>query len=487
MNWSLRKRLVLSIIALMACGLVVADVAGVMLLRSYQLARLDEQLAFPFGRDQPSPVVPLQLCRQIADRPTDAQLPTTLSLAITDTQGRVRCRLPGQPGPAGAPDLSGYADARELAAAARAPDPVTTPDSDGGSPWRVRVIGLDGGYVILAASLAELNATMKQLTGVMVAVGLVILALTAGGGLILVRIGLRPLNRIEETAEAIAGGDLTQRVEGATRRTEVGRLSASLNTMLSQIERAFADRRASEARLSRFVADASHELRTPLATIRGHAELYRHGAARSPEEVALLLSRIESESARMGKLVDDLLLLARLDAVPTLEREPVDLLSVAADAVVDARAQAPTRTITLIHTLDPPWLDVPPIVLADEGSLRQVLGNLLGNAVQHTPATTPVEITLGASSDHVELRVVDHGPGLGPEAAERAFERFYRADPGRTRSSAGAGLGLSIVWSLVAANLGSVRHETTTDGGATFIVSLPSPVQIRPASRARRE
>lgn len=482
MNWSLRKRLVLSIIALMACGLIVADVAGVVLLRSYQLARLDEQLSFPFGRDQSPPIVPPQLCRQVASRPADGQLPSTLSLAITDSEGRVRCRLPGQPGPGGAPDLRGFASAGQLAAAARVPDPVTTPGSTNGAPWRVRVIALDGGYLILAASLAELNATMQQLTLVMVVVGVVILGLTAGGGLLLVRLGLRPLTRIEETAEAIAGGDLTQRVEGATTRTEVGRLSASLNTMLSQIERAFADRRASEERLSRFVADASHELRTPLSTIRGHAELYRHGAARSPEEIALLLSRIESESARMGKLVDDLLLLARLDAVPTLDRVPVDLLSVAADAVVDARAQAPTRAITLNHSLDPPWLDVPPIVLADEASLRQILGNLLGNAVRHTPETSPIEISLGASSADVELHVVDHGPGLPPEAAERAFERFYRADPGRSRGNAGAGagLGLSIASSLVAANLGSVRHEPTPGGGATFIVSLPSPVQVRP-------
>lgn len=469
-----------SIIVLMGCGLVVADVAGVLLLRSYQLARLDEQLSVPFGQDQAPASLPFELCRSVADGSEPTQLPTSFAVTITDRAGAVRCRLPAQPGPNGAPNLQGYEGSR-LAVLAAASEPETRPNVAHGAPWRVRVVALDDGYAILAVSLAELRVTMAQLTWVMVVVGGVILILTAVAGLLLVRVGLRPLTKIEQTAEAIAGGDLSRRVDAAPPDTEVGRLSASLNAMLTQIERAFADREASEGRLRRFVADASHELRTPLATVRGHAELYRQGVARTPAEIALLLSRIESESARMGKLVDDLLLLARLDAVPTLDRKPVDLLSVAADSVVDARAQAPSRSITLTRPTDPPWLDVPPIVLADEGSLRQVLSNLLANALQHTPESSPVGITLGVLADQVELRVVDHGPGLPPEAADQVFERFYRADPGRSRGSGGTGLGLAIVASLVAANQGSVAYEPTPTGGATFVVKLRVPATSRPS------
>jgi len=300
------------------------------------------------------------------------------------------------------------------------------------------------------------------------------LSLAVSGGFVLVRVGLRPLTAIEDTADAIAGGDLSRRIDPAPARTEVGRLAAALNSMLAQIEQAFHDRADTEARLRRFVADASHELRTPVATIRGHAELYRQGAATGPDDVALLLSRIEAESVRMGSLVEDLLLLARLDAAPQLQRTPVDLLSLAADAVVDARAREPDRPIVLRPRAEAPWTDEPPVVDGDEARLRQVLANLLSNALRHTPPAAPIEVEVGVLAGAVLCRVVDHGPGLRPEVAARVFERFYRGDPGRVRDTGGTGLGLSIVAGLVDAHGGRVWHEPTPGRGSTFVVSLPA-------------
>ena len=281
---------------------------------------------------------------------------------------------------------------------------------------------------------------------------------------------------IEDTADAIARGDLSQRIAAPPPNTEVGRLAGSLNAMLGQIEQGFNEKLRTENRLRQFLADASHELRTPLATIRGHAEMYRQGVASTPEEVALIMNRVESESIRMGDLVNDLLILARLDSGPEITRAPVDLLTVAADAVVDARAREPGRPIALTTLTDEPWLDDPPVVLGDEPRIRQVLANLIANVLRYTPPGSPVELTVGVAPTGVELRVIDHGPGLTPKAAERVFERFYREDSGRARSSGGAGLGLSIVSGLMAAHGGSVRYEDTAGGGSTFVVTFPTPV-----------
>jgi two-component system OmpR family sensor kinase len=268
------------------------------------------------------------------------------------------------------------------------------------------------------------------------------------------------------TAGQIAGGDLSHRVTDTSPRTEVGRLGLALNRMLDRLEEAFAEREASEERLRRFLADASHELRTPLASIRGYAELFRIGAARDPQDTEKAMHRIEAEAARMGVLVEDLLTLARLDEVREAVRAPVDVARLAGDAVDDARATAPDREIDL-HT------DGPAIVAGDPHQLRQVLGNLLRNALVHTPAGTPVEVSVAHEGERVALQVRDHGPGLPTDDGDLLFERFWRAEAGRERGRAGAGLGLAIVAGIVGAHGGSVRADNAPDGGARFLVRLP--------------
>jgi two-component system OmpR family sensor kinase len=278
-----------------------------------------------------------------------------------------------------------------------------------------------------------------------------------------------PLERIASTAGDIAGGDLSRRVEPAEPDTEIGRLGLALNAMLAQIETAFAERAASEDRLRRFVADASHELRTPLTAIRGYAELFRRGAAERPEDLARAMRRIEDEAARMGLLVEDLLLLARLDQGRPLERGPVDLVAVAGDALADLSAIEPDRPVTFEH---PDRL----VVSGDEARLRQVAGNLVTNARIHTPEGTGVHVRVRASDGQAVLEVADEGPGLPPGEENLVFERFYRADAARARTgdSQGTGLGLSIVAAIVAAHGGSVSAGSPPSGrGAYFMVALP--------------
>jgi two-component system OmpR family sensor kinase len=297
----------------------------------------------------------------------------------------------------------------------------------------------------------------------------VVLLLTGVLGLVVVRAGLRPLEGVEATAEAIATGDLTRRVPPGPPGTEVGRLSDSLNGMLHQIENAFRGREASEARLRRFVADASHELRTPLTTIRGYAELFRQGAVVDAEEQTRALERIETESVRMGVLVDDLLLLARLDQQRPLEREPVDLARLAAKAVEDARAADPDRTYVLAAD------DAVREVLGDTDRLHQVLANLLANVREHCPPGTTARVGVRtvdeeAGATWVQVDVTDDGPGLDPDQLSRVFERFYRVDGSRT--GGGSGLGLSIVQAVVDAHDGQVGCSSVLGQGATFSFRL---------------
>ncbi len=367
-------------------------------------------------------------------------------------------------------------------------EPFTTDAISDHNEWRVLVqpvrINGEPGSVVVALSLRDVQATVNQLVAVEVVVSLLVLLLLAGVAYAVVRTSLRRLVAVEQTAGAIAAGDLSRRVPVEDERTEVGRLGSALNAMLTQIEVAFRDRqasesnaRASEERMRRFVADASHELRTPLTSIRGFAELHRQGAVREPEEMGRLLSRIEAEAQRMGLLVDDLLLLARLDQQRPLEQRPVDLLTIAADAVADAGAVAPGRPVRL----ETDGLDGhPPVVTGDESRLRQVLGNLMSNALHYTPAESPISVRVAVEGPEAVLEVIDSGPGLSPEDAQRVFERFYRADPSRTRgggstdrSAGGSGLGLSIVAALVAAHGGRVTVQTAPGAGATFSVRLP--------------
>jgi two-component system, OmpR family, sensor kinase len=376
------------------------------------------------------------------------------------------------------PDLSNLSNA-ELAAYGSTP--FTVPAQGAGYDWRVLVgENRNGDLVAVAVSLDDVQSTVGQLILLEIIISAGVLVLLGLLAYVLVRSSLRPLVAVEHTAEAIAAGDLTRRVPEADPRTEVGGLAKALNVMLGQIETAFDERRASEAaaltseaRMRRFIADASHELRTPLTSIRGFAELYRQGGGADPE-VAKIIGRIERHATRMGVLVDDLLLLARLDQQRPLERHPVDLLALATDAIMDARVTAPDHMLRLRTGGAGDDEDVEAaVVLGDEVRLRQVLGNLVTNALMHTPAGTEVTVYVGTEDGHAILEVADNGPGMSADDAERVFERFYRTDPSRTRAHGGTGLGLSIVAALVAAHGGDVTVQTSQGQGATFRVRLP--------------
>jgi two-component system OmpR family sensor kinase len=335
----------------------------------------------------------------------------------------------------------------------------------------------DTGLTIVAVPLHEVEQTLSRLLLVeaLVIVGvLVTLGLSA---FFVVRLGLRPLIRMEVTAGEIAAGELSRRVSPATPRTEVGRLGLALNAMLDRLEQAFTERQASEERLRQFLADASHELRTPLASIRGYAELFRMGATIDEAGTKMAMRRIEDESKRMGILVEDLLTLARLDETPQLTRQPVDLAVLARDAVDDARATAPHRPIS-VSAPDSA------LVSGDPNQVRQVFGNLLRNALVHTPAGTPIEVSVEQDDETVTLGVRDHGPGLPAASQEDLFDRFWRSEGGRERGKAGAGLGLAIVRGVVEAHRGQISAGDAPGGGALFVVRLPKspPEPVAPSA-----
>jgi two-component system OmpR family sensor kinase len=282
-----------------------------------------------------------------------------------------------------------------------------------------------------------------------------------------IKVGLRPLVAVEETAEKIAAGDLSARLPDAKPDTEVGRLVSSLNAMLARIEESFAARTESESKLRRFVADASHELRTPLTAIRGFAELHRQGAVKGDAATSELVGRIENESVRMGALVEDLLMLARLDQSRELVNAPVNLTELVAEAVESARAAGPEHPITL---------DLPEeaFVLGDAHKIHQVVANLLANARIHTPVGTSITVSIESNDEGTTIAIADAGPGLSDEDQARIFERFYRADPSRNRSNdEGSGLGLSIVDAVMQAHGGKVGVSSKLGEGATFTVFFP--------------
>jgi two-component system OmpR family sensor kinase len=322
---------------------------------------------------------------------------------------------------------------------------------------------------IVGVPLREVDQTLHRLIVVEVLVGGGIIVALVVLGWLVIRLGLRPLERIGRVASEIAGGDLSRRVTPDDRRTEVGRLGRSLNEMLGQIEGAFDDRSRSETRLRHFLADASHELRTPLASIRGYAELFRMGATQDPAALERAMERIEAESIRMGVLVEELLLLAQLDQDPVSREVRVNLRELAEHAVQDTRVIAPERSIELEAGPD----DVAVEVFGEPDRLRQVLANLLRNAVIHTPEGTAIDVRLAAGGHRAQLEVRDHGPGVAPGTGEQVFERFWRTEGGRRRGRAGAGLGLAIVSAIVVAHGGTVSASNAEGGGAVFRVALP--------------
>jgi two-component system OmpR family sensor kinase len=462
---SLRARLLVG----MAVVGVVLVVAGFVITRtteSYLIARVDEQLVaaqsnvrggrFDHGRGPGGPENP-------GGEP--AAFETALYVGTVE-DGVVSFEASPFYTNGAAPHPAVTADQAIRSASTGQPFTVgSAPPSD----TRYRVLASPSGPTttrFAALSLADVDASVSRLIWVEVIVTGTVLGLLGLVTWWVIRLGVRPVKQMTATATAIAGGDLSHRVPVGHEGTEAGELGDALNTMLTRIEEAFDERSASEARLRQFIADASHELRTPVATIRGYAELYRRGGLEEREQLQQAMRRTEAETLRMGSLIDDLLLLARLDQGRPLDRAPVDLGVLAVDAAADARVRAPERRVTAS-------VSEGVVVNGDEHRLRQLVANLVSNALVHTPPDAPIEARVRSDNGSAVLEVHDEGPGMSPDVAARAFERFYRADPSRSRHHGGSGLGLSIVRAIVDAHGGTVTLDSALGRGTTVRVELP--------------
>jgi two-component system OmpR family sensor kinase len=479
---SLRARLLLAVAAVALVGLLAADVATYTALRSFLIDRVDQSLIAahkPLLRslfEGPLPVAPGQSERDAAA--LGAAAPGAF-IELRDASGFVLVkgstrgefshdtpRLPYQ--------VDGLERAGDQGRAF-----LTVESSDnGGSDFRVRAERLsDGSLLLVALPLDDVNSTLHRLVVIEVVVTGAVLLGAVLLGLWLVRVGLRPLRGIEGAAANIAGGELSRRVPQGDERTEVGRLAMALNTMLQRIEDAFSKQQASEERLRRFVADASHELRTPVSAVGAYAELFERGAQQRPDDLARVLRGVRVETARMQALIEDLLLLTRLDEGRPLEHLPVELVSLAGEAVEAAQMIGGEWPLSI-------EADEPVEVTGDRMALREVLDNLLANVRTHTPPGTRATLRVRASGGEAVVEVADEGPGLAEEDAARVFERFYRADPSRARDRGGTGLGLAVVAALAEAHGGRVELDTTPGEGATFRVRLPLAAASEPQSRS---
>jgi two-component system, OmpR family, sensor kinase len=459
---SLRKRLVLTVVGLLVVGLAVALGATFGALQDWQGDENDDVLTAAARQLGADPELSAgagsvtDVWRRLA---ATGDLPSYFD--VRDADGRLLEHVgtgPALPDPLPADHLPAEVSPEN-------PDGGRFVDTDDG--WLVRTSRTDDGVLVVAMRTTRTDELVTRTRNVALGSGALALLAVALLSWHAVRRGMRPLDRITATAREIGSGDLDRRVPDGPPDTEVGQLSTALNGMLAQLETAFAERAASQERLRRFVADASHELRTPIATIRGHAELFRRGAASRPADLAKVLHRVEVEAERMGALVDELLLLARLDAGRPLDREPVDLVALAEAAVGAALVAEPDRAITLTAP-------APVTVPGDATRLRQVLDNLLSNVLRHTPPTATATVRVTATPDTARIEVADTGPGLSEEDQSRVFERFYRADPSRSRDSGGSGLGLSIVAAVVEAHGGSAGVRSTPDTGTTVHLTLPT-------------
>ncbi|NNN20505.1 MAG: HAMP domain-containing histidine kinase [Acidimicrobiales bacterium] len=352
---------------------------------------------------------------------------------------------------------------------------ITTGASSGSGKFQVLIVPVGQGLLLVEAfPLNDVYATLSSLRNLEILVSGGVLLVLGIGGYYLVVLGLRPLEKVKHATREIAAGNLEKRVQIDSTKTEIGQLSLDFNEMIDRIEGEFKLRAATEARLRRFVSDASHELRTPLSFLRGHAELFRQGAVTTPEELAISMKRIEEQAKRMGRLVDELLLLARFDEGSPIVLAPIDLRLIAHDAAADARAMAPERNVKVSAVEEV-------LVMAEETGLRQVVGNMVRNALVHTPPGTPIELEVTKTEGTGIVKVIDFGPGIAPDTAQSIFDRFYRADPSRSRDSGGSGLGLAIVATIIQAYGGTFGVLPTVDSdnepsnlsGATFWVSLP--------------
>jgi two-component system, OmpR family, sensor kinase len=483
-TWSLRSRLTLGIILLTAFGFILSSFVARQALEGYLVGQIDNQLttltksSLPIiaaagivqeeeeekfehrqegrGREE----------RDARPRNPFSRIPTATSVTVLDVNGNITGTLGGDLNSVRAADYLNGLTLQEILEENGEP---FTLEGDNQS-FRAVAVPLpdNSGSIVAAQSLRELDRTIGQLGFFFTLIGLLLLTLIAIAARIVIKVGMRPLEDVEVTAEQIAGGDLSARMPDANPNTEVGRLVASLNSMLTRIETSFAARKESEDKLRRFVADASHELRTPLTAIRGFSELYRQGAVTGEDATRELLGRIEDESKRMGSLIEDLLLLARLDQSREMVMKPVNLVNLVDSAVISARAAGANHPVTFVK----PGEEI--FALGDESRIHQVVANLLANARTHTPAGTEIEVSLSQSADGVRISVSDNGPGMSFDDQKKIFERFYRADTSRTRvDGEGSGLGLSIVDAVMKAHNGSVTVVSEPGKGATFTLFFP--------------
>ncbi|MCU1524257.1 MAG: sensor histidine kinase [Microbacteriaceae bacterium] len=521
---SLRTKITGVTVLLVTLGLLVAGVGTMTVLRNYLSDEVDQRITQSAASVTGVTATGSSKCDPTVD-------PDRYYFAVLDINGALICS--NDHSTATSPRLSNvtFTTVRKLDGAA-----FTVWDAAHTTQWRVVAMPAlektTGTFltVVVGSNLADTNGIINQFLVIFLGFGLSVIVLGAALTRLLVTSTFAPLREVEATAAAIAEGDFSQRLPGATPNTEVGRLNRSLNTMLNRIDRAFADRARTIEQMRRFVGDASHELRTPLVSVRGYAELYRMGALQEPEDVAQAMERIEKEAIRMGELVQDLLELARIDEAKPLQLGPVDLVPIARDVALDTMASAPDRDVTVTVDITPTVAmeapapaetsprvvaagatgpiafagaqlarlrrrparpgqssvvvskapaqqlpAIPAIVLAEENKIRQVVTNLMGNAIRFTPEGSPIELAV-----HVDpvgrvamLDVIDHGEGVPPQIRDKIFQRFWRADTSRTRETGGSGLGLAIVSGIIASHKGEVTVLETAGGGATFRIILP--------------
>ena len=478
-QWSLRSRLTVGIVLLSAIGFLGSFFGAANALRGYLVGQIDEQLNSVVGgtamrldrgaaiqntETDPNDEHGTERPQNRAPQPLQ-RIPTTLSVTLIGKSGAIKGALGGDLATSQITDyLKNFTNEKAVATSNK---PFTI--NANGPDFRAiaMILPTTGDTLVVAQSLDAVDKTVPQLTALFLIIGLLVLILIAIGSRYVIRIGMRPLENVERTAEKIAAGDLSARLPDAKPTTEVGRLVTSLNMMLSRIEESFSARTESEGRLRRFVADASHELRTPLTAIRGFAELHRQGAVSGEEQTKELVARIERESMRMSTLVEDLLMLARMDQGPKMEIKPVNISELVSDAVESARAAAPGHPIELTAGNEI-------YALGDANRIHQVVANLLANARVHTPVGTNIKVSVNQSESAVQVVVSDNGPGLPENDREKIFERFYRVDPSRARSSEeGSGLGLSIVDAVMRAHGGHVSVDSKLGEGATFTLHFP--------------
>ena len=477
-QWSLRSRLTIGIVLLSAIGFAVTFYGTTNALNSYLVGQIDNELNSVVGgtamrldrgaviQQNEDEIEEHRQRRGAAATPQPLQrIPTTLSVTLLSSDGAIKGELGGD---LTSSQISDYLKAFDNAAAVETEGEPFTIKAKGPDFRAIAVVlPTTGDTVVVAQSLQAVERTKHQLLVLFLFVGLIALLMIAIAARYVIQIGMRPLENVEKTAEQIASGDLSARLPDAKPNTEVGRLVSSLNTMLARIEESFAARTESEGRLRRFVADASHELRTPLTAIRGFAELHRQGAVTGESDTKELVARIERESVRMSSLVEDLLILARMDQGPKMEIKPVNLSEVVTDAVESARAAGPGHPIKLTAGNEI-------YALGDANRIHQVVANLLANARVHTPVGTQITVEVIHLDKEVQVVVADNGPGLSEANREKIFERFYRVDPSRQRTGTeGSGLGLSIVDAVMRSHSGHVSVDSKLGEGSTFTLHFP--------------